>query len=97
MVQPEHEHTLNVWLADLLRKNYGIDARQEQGQAGGGRIDVEIHIGPVKIALEEVTARCPSKSHRLRPDRRQLRQFRCSASIAFTALTPFPSVDSVLH
>ena len=52
MVQPEHEHTLNVWLADLLRKNYGIDARQEQGQAGGGRIDVEIHIGPVKIALE---------------------------------------------
>ena len=26
MVQPEHEHTLNVWLADLLRKNHGIDA-----------------------------------------------------------------------
>ena len=52
MVQPEHEHTLNVWLADLLRKNHGIDARQEQRQAGGGWVDVEVHIGPVKIALE---------------------------------------------
>ena len=52
MVQPEHEHTLNVWLADLLRKNHGIDARQEQRQAGGGWMDVEVHIGPVKIALE---------------------------------------------
>ena len=52
MVQPEHEHTLNVWLADLLRKNHGIDARQEQRQAGGGCMDVEVHIGPVKIALE---------------------------------------------
>ena len=52
MVQPEHEHTLNVWLADLLRKNHGIDARQEQRQAGGGWMDIEVHIGPVKIALE---------------------------------------------
>ena len=52
MVQPEHEHTLSVWLADLLRKNHGIDARQEQRQAGGGWMDIEVHIGPVKIALE---------------------------------------------
>ena len=52
MVQPEHETTLNVWLADLLRKNHGIDARQQQRQAGGGWMDVEVHIGPVKIGLE---------------------------------------------
>lgn len=52
MAQPEHEHTLNVWTAGLLRELYGLDAQQEQKQPGGGRIDVAIHIGPVKIALE---------------------------------------------
>ena len=46
----EHEHTLNVWLAELLRGR-GLDARQEQAQ-GGRRIDVDIRVGPVKIALE---------------------------------------------
>ena len=35
MIQPEHEHTLNVWTAGLLRELYGLDARQEQKQAGG--------------------------------------------------------------
>lgn len=48
----EHEHTLNVWTAGLLRGLYGLDARQEQTQAGGRRIDIEVRIGPVKIALE---------------------------------------------
>ena len=48
----EHEHTLNVWTAGLLRSLYGLDARQEQTQAGGKRIDIEVRIGPVKIALE---------------------------------------------
>ena len=46
----EHEHALNVWLAELLRER-GLDARQEQAQ-GGRRIDVDIRVGPVKIALE---------------------------------------------
>ena len=46
----EHEHTLNVWLAELLRER-GLDARQEQ-TLGGRRIDVDIRVGPVKIALE---------------------------------------------
>lgn len=48
----EHEHTLNAWTAGLLRSLYGLDARQEQTQAGGKRIDIEVRIGPVKIALE---------------------------------------------
>ena len=48
----EHEHTLNVWMAGLLRGVYGLDARQERMQAGGRRIDVEVRVGPVKIALE---------------------------------------------
>ena len=47
----EHEHTLNVWLAELLRER-GLDARQESAQGGGRRIDVDIRVGPVKIALE---------------------------------------------
>ena len=51
MPNVEHEQTLNVWLAELLRQR-GIDARQERKQAKGGRIDVEIRIGTVKIALE---------------------------------------------
>ena len=52
MPQPHHENTLNVWTADILRERYGLDAHQEQRQASGGRIDIEVRIGPVKIALE---------------------------------------------
>ena len=48
----EHEHTLNVWTAELLRDLHGIDAKQEQKQADRRRIDIEVRIGPVKIALE---------------------------------------------
>ena len=48
----EHEHTLNVWTAELLRDRHGIDAKQEQRQADRRRIDIEVRIGPVKIALE---------------------------------------------
>ena len=47
----EHEHTLNVRLAELLRR-CGLNARQERKQANRRRIDVEIHVGNVKIALE---------------------------------------------
>ena len=50
MTTREHEHTLNVWLADLLRRR-GLNAQQERMQ-GGRRIDVDIRVGPVKIALE---------------------------------------------
>lgn len=51
MTNVEHEHTLNVWLAELLRDR-GLNARQERKQANRKRIDVEIHVGNVKIALE---------------------------------------------
>ena len=51
MANVEHEHTLNVWLAELLRRR-GLNARQERKQANRKRIDVEIHVGNVKIALE---------------------------------------------
>ena len=50
MSSREHEHTLNVWLAGLLRER-GLTAQQER-ILRGRRIDVDIRVGPVKIALE---------------------------------------------
>ena len=47
----EHEHTLNVWLASHFRK-YGLNARQESTQPGNRRLDVEVRIGPLVIAVE---------------------------------------------
>ena len=83
MVQPEHEHTLNVWLADLLRKNHGIDARQEQRQAGGGWMDVEVHIGPVKIALEAEQGQSAAKKREAIGDAdRKLRRRNADCAIA---------------
>ena len=51
MTTREHEHTLNVWLASLLRER-GLSARQEVSHTGIGRIDVEVRIGPAVIAVE---------------------------------------------
>ena len=51
MTSREHEHTLNVWLAGLLRGR-GLHARQEVNHTGVGRVDVEVRIGPAVIAVE---------------------------------------------
>ena len=51
MTSREHEHTLNVWLAGLLRER-GLNARQEVNHPGVGRVDVEVRIGPAVIAVE---------------------------------------------
>ena len=51
MTSREHEHTLNVWLAGLLRDR-GLNARQEVMHTGVGRVDVEVRIGPAVIAVE---------------------------------------------
>ena len=59
MPNQEHEQTLNVWLAELL-KDRGIVARQERTQAKGKRVDVEIRLGTVKIALEAKQGQRPS-------------------------------------
>ena len=50
MTQRQHEHTLNVWLAELLSQR-GLNAKQEHA-AGGRRIDVLISVGSARIALE---------------------------------------------
>ena len=55
-----HEQTLNVWLAGHL-KNYGLDARPESMHPGNRRIDVEIRIQPLVIALEAEHGQSPAK------------------------------------
>ena len=47
----EHEHTLNVWLASHL-KSHGLAAKQEVKKPGNRRVDIEVKIGPLSIALE---------------------------------------------
>ncbi|MDE2638750.1 MAG: hypothetical protein OXI30_20470 [Chloroflexota bacterium] len=46
-----YESTLNTWLAAALREQ-GLNARAEIGQGGGKRLDVEISLDGLKIALE---------------------------------------------
>ena len=60
MFAREHEHTLNVWLAAALRE-YDLTARAEQIQPGNRRIDVEVRIGPVVVALEAEHGQSPNK------------------------------------
>ena len=47
----EHEHTLNVWLASHL-KSYGLAAKPEVKKPGNLRVDIEVRIGPLSIAIE---------------------------------------------
>ena len=56
----EHEQTLNVWLAGLLRER-GLNARPEVTHPGVGRIDVEVRIGPAVIAVECEHGQSPAK------------------------------------
>ena len=51
MPERNYESTLNTWLADDLRQR-GLDARPERAQGGGRRLDVEIQLGYIKVALE---------------------------------------------
>ena len=60
MTSREHEHTLNVWLAGLLRER-GLNARQEVMHSGVGRVDVEVRIGPAVIAVECEHGQSPAK------------------------------------
>ena len=46
-----YESTLNTWLADDLRK-HNLNARAESFQGGGIRLDVEVRLDHVTVALE---------------------------------------------
>ena len=51
MKERAYESTLNTWLAEALR-SAGLDAVPESGQGGGKRIDVEVRLDGIKVALE---------------------------------------------
>ncbi len=51
MNERAYESTLNTWLAEALRSE-SLDARPESGQGGGKRIDVEVRLNGIKVALE---------------------------------------------
>ena len=81
MTTREHEHTLNVWLADLLRQR-GLNAQQERMQRGG-RIDVDIRVGPVKIALEAKQGETNAKKREVIADAdRRLKQGLAECAVA---------------
>ena len=60
MTTREHEQTLNVWLAGLLRQ-LGLNAKPEVMHPGNLRIDVEVRIGPAVIAVECEHGQSPAK------------------------------------
>ena len=53
--QPEHEQTLNVYMAKLLAAN-GLNAKPEVQRSAPdgarGRLDIEVRIGPAVVAVE---------------------------------------------
>ena len=51
MTTREHEQTLNVRLSDELRSR-GLDAKPEVTHPGNRRVDVEVRVGPARIAVE---------------------------------------------
>ncbi|MYC07490.1 MAG: SAM-dependent DNA methyltransferase [Chloroflexi bacterium] len=79
----EHEHTLNVWTAELLRDMHGLDAKQERKQADRKRIDIEIRIGPVKIAFEAEQGQTTTKKREAISDAdKRLKQKNADCAIA---------------
>ncbi len=79
----EHEHTLNVWTAELLRDLHGLDAKQERKQADRKRIDIEIRVGPVKIAFEAEQGQTTAKKREAISDAdKRLKQKNADCAIA---------------
>ncbi len=60
MASQTYESTLNAWLAELLRAE-GLAAKPEVGQGGGKRLDVEVVVDDIKVALEAEQGTTPTK------------------------------------
>ncbi len=60
MPERNYESTLNTWLADDLRQR-GLDAKPERAQGGGRRLDIEVQLKQIKIALEAEQGHAPNK------------------------------------
>ena len=60
MASQTYENTLNAWLAAALREE-GLDAKPESATVGGKRLDVELNVAGMTIALEAEQGEEPTK------------------------------------
>ena len=60
MQRPKYESALNTWLAAALRERK-LDANEESAQGGGKRLDVEIQLNQITIALEAEQGQAANK------------------------------------
>ena len=84
MPSREHEHTLNVHLARELRA-LGLDAKPEVAHSGR-RIDVEVNIGIVRVAVEAEHGQNPAKRREAIKDadaRITQRLARCAVAVCY--------------
>ena len=64
MTTREYEQTLNVRLADELRAR-GLDAKPDVTHPGSRSVDVEVRVGPARIAAEAEQRQAPGSYRRL--------------------------------
>ena len=92
----EHEQTLNVWLAAHLRK-LGLNAKPESKQAGNRRIDVEVRIGPLVVAVEAEHGQSRAKQAEAIRDadaRLQQKLAQCAVAVCYPDNTTEESLPS---
>ena len=82
MTTKEHEQTLNVRLSDELKARR-LNAKPEVSHPGNLRIDVEVRIGPARIAVEAKHGQSSAKRQeaiekRRRPAATGTGRLRCS-------------------
>ena len=91
----EHEHTLNVWLGEELKKR-GLPVHSEVGRSGR-RLDVEVRIGPAIIAVEaEHGQSSTKKASAIRDANARLTQelAQCSIALCYPDNTTQDSLSS---
>ena len=77
-----YESTLNTWLAESLAAQ-GLDARPENAQGGGKRLDVEVNSDGIRIALEaEIGHSSAKKTEALKDADSRLRDDLADCAIA---------------
>ena len=96
MTTKEHEHTLNIWLADALKRR-GLNAKGESSHTGNRRIDVEVRIGQVVVVVEAKQGQNPSKrADAIRSADLRLDQHlaNCAVAVCYPDATTQDSIES---
>ena len=96
MTTTEHEHTLNIWLADALKRR-GLNAKGEASHARNRRIDVEVRVGQVVVAVEAKHGQNPSKrADAIKSADLRLKQrlANCAVAVCYPENTTQDSIES---